>query len=155
MSEFRITAIEQERLRQELDELRRRRREAAIEGFAQAAETTGDEADNSELIEALREVDMLQQRIDELDRRLEQAVIVEPSRNGGVAEIGARVRVLDAGETVPDEYEIVGSHQGHPDLGTVAYDSPLGRAVCGHRAGEEVDIAAPIGVRHARIVSVE
>jgi transcription elongation factor GreA len=48
----------------------------------------------------------------------------------------------------------VGSHQGDPEHGRIAYDSPLGRAVCGHRAGDVVDVVAPIGLRHARIVTV-
>jgi transcription elongation factor GreA len=154
MSEIRITTIEHDRLEHELDELRERQHAAVAEQLATLPETIGDPADNTELLEERRDVELHQQRIDELERLLEQAVIVKPEAPGGIVGIGARVRIVedDAGEV--EDFEIVGSHQGDPEHGRIAYDSPLGRAVCGHRAGEVVDVVAPIGVRHARIVTV-
>ncbi len=154
MSEIWITTIEHDRLQHELDELRECQRIALAEQLATLPETTGDPADNTELLEERRDVEIQAQRIDELERRLQQAVIVKPKTTNGVVDIGAHVRIVedDAGEV--EDFEIVGSHLGDPEHGRIAYDSPLGRAICGHRAGEEVDIVAPIGIRHARIVAV-
>jgi transcription elongation factor GreA len=154
MSEIWITTIEHDRLRHELDELRERQRIALAEQLATLPETIGDPADNTELLEERRDVEIQAQRIDELERRLQQAVIVKPETTGGVVGIGVTVRIVEDDADGVEDFEIVGSHQGDPEQGRIAYDSPLGRAICGHRAGEVVDIVAPIGVRHARIVAV-
>ena len=85
---------------------------------------------------------------------MDRAVIVEPGAARGVAAIGTRVKLTEDDTAQVAEYEIVGSHQGQPDDGKLAHDSPLGEALCGHRAGDTVDIHAPTGNRQARIISV-
>jgi transcription elongation factor GreA len=149
-----MTRSEHERLRDELDALCDRHRETAVERLAATTDLGGDAAENTEVLEARRELELQEQRIEALRRRLEQAEIVEADAARGVADIGTRVKVdEDDGDEIV-EYEIVGSHQGEPARGRVAYDSPIGQALCGHRAGAIVEIDAPTGVRRARIVSV-
>ena len=141
-------------MRRELEALREEHRETAAERLAATTDLGGDAAENTEVLEARRELEMQEQRIDQLTQRLEQAEIVEADAARGVAEIGMRVKIAEDGTDQIAEYEIVGSHQGEPAEGRVACDSPVGEALCGHRAGETVEIDAPMGVRRARIVSV-
>src|SRR5438067_992340 len=115
MNELRITTIEHARLRRELEPLRERERIGVAEQLACLPETTGDPADNTELLEERRDVEIQQQRIDELERRLEQAVIVQPTRDGGVVGIGANVRLVEDGSNEVERFEVVGSHLGDPE----------------------------------------
>ena len=67
--------------------------------------------------------------------------------------LGSIVKVLD--EDFEETYEIVGSQEANPRMGRISDDSPVGRALHGHRAGDVVTVAAPAGNIELKIVSVE
>ena len=72
-----------------------------------------------------------------------------------VVTIGSRVRVLDVDEDVEEEYTIVGSQEANPMDGRISDDSPFGFALKGHKVGETVTVAAPVGELQFKIVAVE
>ncbi len=66
--------------------------------------------------------------------------------------IGTRVRLGDADGV--EEYVIAPEREGDPTAGRISADSPLGRAILGHRAGERLQVRTPGGVRHVNVLEV-
>src|SRR5439155_7129732 len=95
MNEVRMTRAEHDRMRRELEALRDEHRETAAERLATTTDLGGDAAENTEVLEARRELEMQEQRIDQLTQRLDQAEIVEADAARGVAEIGERVKIAE------------------------------------------------------------
>ena len=62
--------------------------------------------------------------------------------------------VIDLDDTYEQVYEIVGSQEANPREGKISDDSPVGKGLHGHKAGETVSINAPAGELKFRIVSV-
>jgi transcription elongation factor GreA len=76
---------------------------------------------------------------------LRKAVVIEDGeRARGVVAVGATVRVRS--EDGEETYAIVGAAEADPLGGRISNESPLGRALLGHRAGDEVEWTSPAGV---------
>ena len=84
------------------------------------------------------------------------AVSRSASKSGvSQCEAGSRVRVLDVDEDVEEEYTIVGSQEANPMEGCISDDSPFGFALKGHKVGDTVTVAAPVGELQFKIIAVE
>jgi transcription elongation factor GreA len=55
----------------------------------------------------------------------------------------------------PEEYKIVGAAEASPKDGLISNESPLGKSLLDHRAGDEVEVKAPAGTLRFRIVKVK
>lgn len=97
------------------------------------------------------ELHVLTQRRDALRAALGAAVV---ANEDGTVVVGSRVTVRDA-EGDADSYLLVPPGTGDPRAGRISPDSPLGAALLGRRAGEEVDVEAPAGAWRATIVAVD
>jgi transcription elongation factor GreA len=140
-------------LEKELDELVEVRRPEIAERIRQARDF-GDIAENAEYTEAKNEQGMLEGRIQTLETMIRNAVMIEDEpREAGVVAVGASVTVSieDDGE---ETYAIVGAAEADPLHGRISNESPLGRALLGHRAGDEVEWTSPSGTSTVRILSV-
>src|SRR6188472_1840179 len=103
----------------------------------------GDLSENFEYHAAKNEQGLLEMRIRTLRDRLSRAVLVdEDVADTGVVDVGSRVELEDE-QGGRMEVEI-------SSVGGVSPDSPVGRALMGHRAGDEVEIDAPSGAWRAR-----
>ena len=71
-----------------------------------------------------------------------------------VVDIAARVTIREDGNE-PEEYIIVGPVEANPREGRISNESPLGRALLNHRAGDTVEVDAPGGSFTVNIVKVE
>ena len=136
----------------ELDQLVSIRRNEVAERIRQAREF-GDIAENSEYTEAKNEQGLVEGRIQTLEAMIRNAVLIEDEpREAGVVAVGARVRVeLEDGE---EDYAIVGAAEADPLNGRISNESPLGRALIGHRAGDELEWDSPSGTSRVRILAV-
>jgi len=148
--------ITKEGLRQleaELDQLVQVRRAEIAERIRQAREF-GDIAENAEYTEAKNEQALVEGRIQTLESMVRNAVVIEDEpREAGVVGAGASVTVsTDDGE---ETYAIVGAAEADPLHGRISNESPLGRALLGHRAGDEVEWTSPSGTGQLRILSVQ
>lgn len=114
----------------------------------------GDIAENAEYTEAKNEQSMLEGRIQTLEGMIRNAVLIEEEpREVGVVGLGAAVQVsFEEGE---EAYTIVGPAEADPRHGRISNESPLGRALLGHRAGDEVEWTSPSGVSRVRIRAVQ
>ena len=141
-----LTRAQKEQLETELAELEGPKRAAIVEAIA-SARSFGDLSENFEYHAAKNEQGLLERRIRLLRDRLDRAVLVDESTAAaGVVAVGSKVEVEDEqGATM--EFEI-------SSVGGVSPDSPVGQALMGGKAGDEVEIQAPKGAWRARIVSV-
>ena len=139
-------------LQEELDVLVGVRRGEVAERIRQAREF-GDIAENAEYTEAKNEQSLLEGRIQTLEAMVRNAVLIEDEpRESGVVAVGARVRVsLEDGE---ETYAIVGAAEADPLKGRISNESPLGRALLGHREGDEVEWTSPSGTSRVKILAI-
>lgn len=133
-------------------------REKEVAEQIKEARSFGDLSENSEYDEAKTEQGKLYSKIAELKVLIENAEIVdniEADAPKDTVTLGSVVKVLDVEFEDEMIYEIVGSQEANPKAGRISDDSPVGRALHGHRAGDTVAVAAPAGEITIRIISVE
>jgi transcription elongation factor GreA len=137
----------------ELDQLVQERRPEIAERIRQARDF-GDISENAEYTEAKNEQSLVEGRIQTLEVMIRNAVLIEDEpREQGVVAVGASVTVST--EDGDETYAIVGAAEADPLRGRISNESPLGRALLGHRAGEEVEWASPNGTTSTvKILSV-
>ena len=150
--------------RERLEELKRELvdmetvQEKKISEQIKEARSFGDLSENSEYDEAKTEQGKLYSRIAEYKDLIEHAEIVDNVDHNlpkDVVMLGSIVRVKDLDEEEEDQYEIVGSQEANPREGKISDDSPVGKGLIGHRAGDTVIIVAPSGETHLEVLSVE
>jgi len=143
-----VTGVE--RLEAELADLRDVQRPAVVVRIKTAREL-GDLRENADYDAARREQSFIEGRVQAIEAILRTAHVVDEATTHEVI-IGSVVTLEREGDTI--EYTIVGSSEANPTQGRVSYLSPLGKALLGRRAGDEVVVRAPSGERHYRITGV-
>ena len=127
----------------------------AIAAKIKAARELGDLSENFEYHAAKNEQGFMEARIKELDAIIKNHVLIEADhRVPGQVGMGSTVRFREDGED-EETYRIVGPAEADPKAGRVSYESALGKAMLGHRVGDEVVIRTPNGSYRVRIVGVE
>lgn len=152
MSQERLDAIKEELNFLETVEEKR------VAELIKEARSFGDLSENSEYDEAKTEQGKLYSKIAELKVLIENAEIVENieiDTPKDAVTLGSVVRVRDVADDYEETYEIVGSQEANPREGRISDDSPVGRGLRGHKAGETVTISAPAGDLKFEIISVE
>ena len=136
----------------ELDQLVQVRRAEIAERIRHARDF-GDISENAEYTEAKNEQSLVEGRIQTLEAMIRNAVPIEDEpREQGVVTVGASVTVTD--EDGDETYAIVGAAEADPLRGRISNESPLGRALLGHRAGDQVEWTSPSGISRVTILAV-
>lgn len=78
----------------------------------------------------------------------------EKKEKGGLIQVGSTVAISEA-DGPTEKYTIVGAAEANPREGKISNESPIGKAILNHRAGEEVNVEAPGGTFKVRIVKVD
>lgn len=141
-----------EKLQAELNYLRTVRRQEVARRLHEAL-AEGDILENAELEAARNEQAFVEGRILELEDLLRRAEIIEEGGPNEVVRVGSRVTVVE-GKGPPETYHIVGPAEASPSEGKISYESPLGRALLGHRVGDEVTVNAPDGALTFRVLAI-
>ncbi len=141
-------------LKAELDHLTTTRRREVAARIKDAREF-GDITENAEYDDAKNEQAMLEARIAALEDRLRSATVIEPSDLGtDVVRVGSVVHVKDeSGKS--NKYTIVGSAEAQPAEMKLSNESPVGKALLGHKRGEEVKFSTPRGERRLKITKID
>ena len=129
-----LTAAGKKELEQELDELIKSR--PAIAERIATARAFGDLSENEEYSSARNEQKIAESRILEIQEILKNAKIIRGGKKDKVA-LGAAV-ILDMGGRKV-EYTLVGPTEANPLEGKISNESPIGKAIFGHKAGEAVE----------------
>jgi transcription elongation factor GreA len=132
------------KLEDELQHLRTVRRPEVAERIKRSKEFTTT-VDNAEYDDAKNEQAFVEGKIQSLERMRANANIIEDSAvPSGFVRLGSRVKVVDSDGEL-EEYVIVGSAEADPKTGRISNESPIGRALMGHKVGDKVTVVAPGG----------
>ena len=145
-----------EDLRAKIDYLRGERRREVADRIKEAREF-GDISENSEYDDAKNEQAMLEKQIADLESKLASArVIDEKSVDTDVVGIGVMVYVKDQKTEKSQHFRIVGSAEADPSNDKLSNESPVGKALLGHKRGEIVTVPVPRGpARKLKITKIE
>ena len=144
-----------DKLKDELEFLQNEKRREVAERIKEAREF-GDIAENSEYDDAKNEQAMLEHRIALLEERLLAArVIAKGEVSKDTVSVGSRVRLRDVDAKATVEYHIVGSAEANPAEYRLSNESPVGKAIIGHKKGETVEVTAPRGSMKYKILEIK
>ncbi|MFP5457391.1 MAG: transcription elongation factor GreA [Bacteriovoracia bacterium] len=144
MNEFPMTLLGKKLLETELEQLIRVEREKVKEAIAEAR-ALGDLKENAEYSAAKEKQSHIEGRIGELQAKLARARVVEIKATANHKIVfGATVGLTDANGNELT-YQIVGEDEAMTDKHKISYSSPLGKALIGKEAGDEVVVKAPKG----------
>ncbi len=150
-----LTKEGHEKLQDELDYLRTIRRQEVADRLREALEDgdAGIDAD-AECDAARNEQAFVEGRIREIETILSNAKLIDENGQNGTVEVGAKVTIQEEGID-PEEYTIVGAVETSPGNGRISNESPLGKALMGHKAGDEITVKAPNGEFTVTLLKVE
>ena len=127
--------------------LQTEKRQEIVERIAEAR-SHGDLSENAEYDAARNEQAALEGEIAVLDYQIKNAVILEENTDTSYVHIGSKVRVYDADMEEEEVYEITGTTEANAMENKISNESPLAKAILGHKIGEtvEVEVAKPYKV---------
>ena len=151
-----ITVAGAEKLRRELDELKRVKRPAVVQAIAEAREK-GDLSENAEYDAAKERQGHIEGRIAELEGKIPMLQIIDPKtlQAGERIVFGATVELEDEDSGNTKSYQIVGDDEADIKENRISISSPLARSLIGKFEGDEVTCPAPKGLIHYAIISVK
>lgn len=139
-------------LQAELAHLQNEERLELIDSLAEVA-TGGDWMDSAERTLVEGELAFVEARIRELEGLLATAQIIPPDPDPARINVGDTV-ALESEDGETESYTIVGAAETDPDAGLISHQSPLGKALLGHRVGDEIVVHAPAGNLHFRVLAL-
>ena len=140
---------------EELQDLKVRRRKEVAQKITEAREL-GDLSENAEYDAAKDEQRDIEARIEELEKILKNAeVVVEDEVDSSKINVGCKVKILDIEFNEEVEYKIVGSSEANSLKGMISNESPVGKALIGHKKGETVTVETQMGSIKYKILSIQ
>src|SRR5258708_3843662 len=138
-----------------LEFLRNLRRQEVATRLHQALEEGGELVENAEYEDAKNEQAFVEGEILRLETILSNAQIIEHRGPKGVISLGDKVKVLEKGQKTAEVFQLVGAAEANPKDGRISNESPLGKALMGHKVGEKVTVHAPDGNIDFTIKAIE
>jgi transcription elongation factor GreA len=150
-----MTADGKVKLEQELEDLKMNKRPEVINRI-QIARGFGDLSENSEYESAKDEQSMLESRIKTIEHMLQYADVVDNNNTAkDEVTVGKKVTFKELPDEEPESYTIVGAAEADPMAGKISNDSPIAKALLGHKVDQEITIAIPAGDMKVKILKVE
>lgn len=147
-----LTKEGKEELEKRLEYLKVEKRAEITERIKTAREF-GDLSENAEYDAAKNEQAIIEGEIVEIEEKLKRAVIIKDTAKKGTVSLGSKVDFVDEdGETF--SCEIVGTTEADVELGRISNESPIGNALLGKKAKDEVYVKAPAGTYKVTIKKV-
>jgi transcription elongation factor GreA len=146
-----LTAVGAEKLKKELEYLKSTGREELARRLRFAIQQ-GDLSENADYSSAKEDQAFMEGRIQELERTIKNMVIIEDvHQETDVVNIGDMVTIQE--EDFPEEvFHIVGPKEADPRSGKISNESPIGKALMGHKIGDTVTVETPGGQILLKIV---
>lgn len=142
------------KLQDELEHLKTEGRKDIAEKI-KVARGYGDLSENSEYDDAKNEQAKIEARIVELEAMLKNVEIIKDIKGAAkTVVVGVKVKVYDEEFDEEDEYYIVGSTEADPATNKISDESPVGRALLGHKVNDSVVVEAPAGEIRLKIVGI-
>ena len=116
----------------------------------------GDLSENSEYDEAKSEQGKLESRINEIEAILQNYKLIDESElSSDIVNRASRIVIRDMKLKEDFTYQIVGPQQADPIKGRISDESPVGKALLGHKKGDTVEVEAPAGKLKYKIIEIE
>jgi transcription elongation factor GreA len=143
-------------LKARIEHLSTARRQEVAERIKEAR-GFGDISENSEYDDAKNEQAMLEKQIAELEDKLRSATVIDENEvTTDIVSVGATVHVKDQKTEKSVKYKIVGSAEANPSENKLSNESPVGKALLGHRRNDIVSVPVPRGpARKLKITKIE
>jgi transcription elongation factor GreA len=132
------------KLRAELGEMLNVRRPEIAQRIHDAKEH-GDLSENAEYEDAKNEQAFVEGRILTIETILANAVLIESKGPSNEIRLGSKVTITEVATGEKDHYVIVGSAEADPADGKISNESPMGKALLGHKTHEVVMVQTPDG----------
>ena len=139
-------------LKKELDFLKLEKRPEIINALKDAR-ALGDLSENAEYDAARSEQASTEARIKEIEKMLENVEIINSVKTDAVA-LGTKVKLEYVGDDEIDEYSIVGSKEADPFTNKISNESPIAKAIIGHKVGDIVNVVSPNGEYQVKFVEI-
>ena len=118
------------------------------------AKEQGDLSENAEFDAAKEAQSMNEGRIEEIRKIVENAVIIKDGcAKHNIVGVGCTIEVELNGKK--QKFVIVGVTESNPAEGFISNESPLGKALLGHKKGDTVEVRTPKGVEQYKILEVK
>ncbi len=137
-------------LQQEYQYLVQKKRPQVLNDLREAREM-GNLEDNLQYNQIREELALIEERIKELEYLLKHAQVAAQKKKDRV-DIGSQVTVEIEGER--ETFTIVNPYESNPVQGKISYESPVGKALMGHRAGEKIEVTLPHTQLKYKIIKV-
>jgi transcription elongation factor GreA len=147
-----LTSEGHQRVLSQLEFLRTVKRVEVAQHLREVVEA-GDFVGNAVYEDVKGEQAIFERRILELEHLLAIATLIE-KESTDVASLGSVIH-LTTHDGREYRYTIVGSYEANPCAGLISNESPVGKALLGHRAGDRVEVNTPGGVKEYALLSVE
>lgn len=141
-------------LEDELQDLKVNRRREVAQKIKEAREQ-GDLSENAEYDAAKEEQRDIELRIEEIDKILKNAEVVDDDADSGVINVGCTVRIKDLEFDEEMEYKIVGSTEADSLQGKISNESPVGKALIGASVGQEIEVETQMGIIKYKVLGIE
>jgi transcription elongation factor GreA len=148
-----LTAEGAAKLKQELEELKGARRTELARRLRSAIQM-GDLSENADYHKAKEDQGFLEGRILEIEYKLRNAVLIDANASRDQVGIGNHVTIQE-GDDAAEEYHVVGAQEADPRNGRISNESPIGRALMGHKVGDSVEADTPGGKLRFKILKIE
>lgn len=143
-----------DKLSNELKQLRSEER-YKIARRIEEARSFGDLSENAEYAAAKDEQAKLEGKILAMEQQISKAKIIDAaSIDNSHVSVGTVVTIQDITHNKQFVYSIVSSEESDPENGLISSVSPVGRALMNKRAGDEVSVKVPVGIRKLRVLSI-
>ncbi len=115
----------------------------------------GDLSENADYHKAKEDQGFLEGRIQEIEFLLKNAEVIVTRDNYHEVIIGAQVTIKE-GEFEPETYSLVGPQEANPREGKISHESPIGKALLGHKVGDFIQVELPNGEKiELEILAIE
>ena len=142
-----------EEIKDELNDLINVKRPANIEAIKEAR-ALGDLSENADYDAARNEQAEIEAKIKKLETISENVQIIE-SVNTDEVGVGTTVKIayIDDEDDV-DQYKIVGSQEADPFESKISNESPIAKALMGHKVGDVVSVESPNGNYEVKVIEI-
>lgn len=148
-----LTKEGKEELEKRLEYLKLQKRAEITERIKTAREF-GDLSENAEYDAAKNEQAMIEGEILEIEQKLKYAVIIKKEDKKDTVSLGSKVDFVDNETGELYSYEIVGTTETDVEQGRISNESPIGNALLGRKAKDEICVNVPAGVMRLTIKKV-
>ncbi|HEY8419679.1 MAG TPA: transcription elongation factor GreA [Clostridia bacterium] len=149
-----ITAEGKKKLEERLNYLKNVARREVAERIKEAREF-GDISENAEYDAAKEEQAMIEGEIFEIENKLRTAIVIEEGQHDvDVVSVGSTVKILDLDLNEKFTYKIVGAAESDPDQNKLSKESPIGKALLGHKQNDVVEVTVPSGKIKFKILKI-